>query len=182
MIGHDLEIDLPDLDNAEGPSSELLVEFPSGVRIKMGAKMKLADVRDAPVKVKCHAAAAAANQDDLFALAFVDPDAPSSTKHTQRAWLHWLMVNIPGFQLDKGRVLCNYAPSTPPANTGIHRYVFLLFKQEEQLDQVAAYDDSRRGKFSIADFSKKYNLGEVLGVTYYLAERPGSFRNIKLKQ
>ena len=88
-----------------------------------------------------------------------------------------MLVNVKGFQLESGRVLCKYAPPTPSVNTGIHRYVFFLYKQEDHLDQVAAYEDSRRGKFSANEFARRYNLGDPVAMTFFHAERPGgSFR------
>ena len=93
-----------------------------------------------------------------------------------RSWLHWMLCNVKGFQLESGRVLCNYQPPTPSANSGIHRYVIFLFKQQDHLDQVAAYEDARRGKFSVTDFSKRYSLGEPVAMTFFRADRPGSRR------
>lgn len=85
-----------------------------------------------------------------------------------------MLVNVKGFNLDTGRVLCKYQPPTPSANSGMHRYIFLLLKQEEHLDQVAAYEDARRGKFNVSDFIKRYNLSNPLAMTFFHAERPGS--------
>ena len=96
-----------------------------------------------------------------------------------RSWLHWMLVNVKGFQLDLGRVLCKYAPPTPSANSGMHRYVFLMYRQEEQMDQVAAYEDARRGKFNVSEFAKRYNLGNPVAMTYFLSERPGGSLKIR---
>ena len=57
-----------------------------------------------------------------------------------RSWLHWMLVNVKGFQTESGRILCKYTPPTPSANSGLHRYIFFLFKQEDHLDQVGFLD------------------------------------------
>ncbi len=41
-------------------------------------------------------------------------------------------------------------------------------------DQISAYDDARRGKFSIASFANKYNLGDPVAMNFFYAERPGN--------
>lgn len=66
--------------------------------------------------------------------------------------------------LERGKIVTHCA---------LHRYVFLMYRQEEQMDQVAAYEDARRGKFNVAEFAKRYNLGNPVAMTYFHAERPG---------
>ena len=78
-----------DLDlNIESESAcsnaELLVEYPTGTRVKMGSKMKMADVRNAPSRIKCSALSSAGNSDDLYLLMLINPDVPSMAKPIQR--------------------------------------------------------------------------------------------------
>ena len=82
-IANDLDMVI-DPEYAMG-SGELLVEFPTGMRVRQAAKMKIADVRNAPTKIKCPALAASGHQDDLFLLAFINPDVPSMEKPIQRS-------------------------------------------------------------------------------------------------
>jgi len=42
--------------------------------------------------------------------------------------------NIPGSDVDKGEQLCNYLQPFPVKGTGFHRYVFLLYEQDERID------------------------------------------------
>lgn len=42
--------------------------------------------------------------------------------------------NIPGNDISKGEQLCDYLQVFPVKGTGFHRYVFILFKQEQQID------------------------------------------------
>lgn len=64
------------------------------------------------------------NQFDL-----TDPDAPSRKEPTRREFRHWLAVNIAGSDLSSGETVFQFIGSGPPQGTGLHRYVFLLFKQ-----------------------------------------------------
>ncbi len=80
-LANDVELDI-DANHATG-AGELLMEFPMGKRIKMGGKVRLAEVRDPPIKIKCPALSSSA-ADELYLLAFIDPDAPSKEKPAQR--------------------------------------------------------------------------------------------------
>lgn len=62
-----------------------------------------------------------------------DPDAPSRNEPKFREWHHWLVVNIPGNDVSKGETLSEYVGSGPPQGTGLHRYVFLVYKQNDKL-------------------------------------------------
>lgn len=41
-----------------------------------------------------------------------------------KEWLHWLVVNIPGNQIQVGDVLAKYLNPTPQADTGKHINIF----------------------------------------------------------
>ena len=62
----------------------------------------------------------------LFTLVVWDPDAAPES----RAWLHWLVTNIQGVGPAGGQEVVPWAPPTPPAGTGAHRYIFGLFQQK----------------------------------------------------
>lgn len=71
----------------------------------------------------------AADENSFYTLLMVDPDAPSRTKPDYREFRHWAIVNIPGNSIEKGDVVADYIGSGPPKGTGLHRYVFLVYKQ-----------------------------------------------------
>ena len=58
-----------------------------------------------------------------------DPDAPSRANPFVGEVRHWLVVNIPGNDLVKGDTIAEYRGSGAPKGTGLHRYIFLLYKQ-----------------------------------------------------
>lgn len=45
--------------------------------------------------------------------------------------LHWMVSNIPGGDISKGDVLCEYIQALPFKGTGWHRIVLVLFRQDE---------------------------------------------------
>lgn len=62
--------------------------------------------------------------DDWFRL-----DAPTRSSPTLGEVRHWLVVNIPGTDIDGGEELASFIPSGPYKHTGTHRYVFLAYQQ-----------------------------------------------------
>lgn len=62
-----------------------------------------------------------------------DPDAISRTMHIFREVRHWLVMNIPESSVENGNVVTEYAGSGPPVGTGLHRYIFLVYKQPNGL-------------------------------------------------
>lgn len=42
--------------------------------------------------------------------------------------------NIPGKAVQAGQELCHYLPPFPARGTGFHRYIYVLFKQDAQID------------------------------------------------
>lgn len=104
----------------------------------------------------------------------LDPDAPSRKEPTRREFRHWLTVNIEGSDLSTGESIFQYIGSGPPKDTGLHRYVFILFKQpngKNEFDSPYVSDHSPLGRPSTStrDLMKKYNLIPVAG-NFYEAE------------
>ncbi|KAI8426981.1 hypothetical protein MSG28_014636 [Choristoneura fumiferana] len=119
---------VPDVINT--PPSELAhVQYSSSLHnVDPGKELTPTQVKDKPV-VKW-----AAKENVYYVLAMVDPDAPSREKPKFREWHHWLVGNIQGGDLNKSEVLSDYIGSGPPKGTGLHRYVFLVYKQPEKCD------------------------------------------------
>ncbi len=109
-----------------------------------------------------------------YTLCMTDPDAPSRKEPTRREIKHWLVVNIPGFQISKGETLAGYRGSGPSLGSGLHRYVFLVYKQPGILahTETPVSNRSREGRvnFRIRDFAKKYSLGEPIAANFYMAQ------------
>ena len=104
----------------------------------------------------------------------VDPDAPSRKNPTFREWHHWLVVNIPSNDISKGKELSAYIGSGPPKDTGLHRYVFLIYKQPGKLTCsekcLPNNSTANRGGWKARAFVEKYKLGNPIAGNFYLAE------------
>lgn len=68
-----------------------------------------------------------------YTLTMIDPDAPTRQNPEISEVRHWVMVNIPGNKVSVGQTLVEYIGSGPPQGTGLHRYIFLVFKQMGKL-------------------------------------------------
>lgn len=150
------------------PAEVAKVSYISGVIVDAGNELKPRQVKDVP-KVEWNADPAA-----FYTLCMTDPDAPSRAEPTYREWHHWLVGNIPGAEVVKGDTLSEYVGSGPPEKTGLHRYVFLVYKQSGKL----TFDEPRltnrsgdsRGGFAIQKFVEKYSLGTPVAGNFYQAE------------
>lgn len=150
------------------PSSILEVSYKSGVKVDNGNILTPTQVKDMPT-VKWNADPSA-----FYTLCMTDPDAPSRKDPKFREWHHWLVVNIPGGDVAKGDTLSEYVGSGPPKETGLHRYVFLVYKQSGKLKfdekKLTNRSGDHRGKFSIKKFAGKYNMGDPVAGNLYQAE------------
>ncbi|CAH2051987.1 unnamed protein product, partial [Iphiclides podalirius] len=150
------------------PSALLKVKYPSGVEVNEGNELTPTQVKDQPT-VEWDA-----EPNAFYTVAMTDPDAPSRKEPTFREWHHWLVGNVPGANVGGGEVLSAYVGSGPPPSTGLHRYVFLVYKQPGKI----AFDEKRlpntsgdgRAMFSIAKFASKYNLGTPIAGNFYQAQ------------
>ncbi|XP_071542839.1 protein D2-like [Panulirus ornatus] len=112
-------------------------------------------------------------EEALYTLCMTDPDAPSPLEPKFREVMHWLVVNIPGCDVARGDILTHFVGSGPPKGTGLHRYVYLVYKQPTRLtcDEPVIPNTQADGRkyFSIKNFAAKYKLQLVAG-NFYRAE------------
>ncbi|CAG5049633.1 unnamed protein product [Parnassius apollo] len=153
---------------AVAPTALLKVTYPSGVEVKEGNELTPTQVKDQPT------VSWDAEQNAFYTVAMTDPDAPSRKEPKYREYQHWLVGNVPGSDVSKGDVLSAYVGAGPPLGTGLHRYVFLVYKQPDKIefDEKRLTNISRDGRatFSIAKFSEKYNLGNPVAGNFFQAQ------------
>lgn len=115
-----------------------------------------------------------AEPNDYYSLILTDPDAPSRTDPKFREFKHWVVVNIPGNDVASGDALAEYVGSGPPKDTGLHRYVFLLYKQPGKLQfdgpRISNKSRNTRPKFHVARFAEHHQLGNPVAGTFYQAQ------------
>ena len=86
--------------------------------------------------------------------------------------MHWLVVDIPSDgKLKDGSEKMEFAPSTPPVESGEHRYVFLIFNQRSKIGGKRSSIVKQRKGFKIHRFVKENGLQEgPTFMNFYLSE------------
>ncbi|XP_024977845.1 CEN-like protein 1 isoform X2 [Cynara cardunculus var. scolymus] len=101
-----------------------------------------------------------------------DPDAPSPSEPYLREHLHWIVTDIPGTtDATFGREIVSYEKPKPVI--GIHRYVFLLFKQRAR---QSVRPPVSRDHFNTRIFSQENELGLPVAAVYFNAQRVNAAR------
>ncbi|EDV43704.1 uncharacterized protein Dana_GF16396 [Drosophila ananassae] len=153
---------------SEAPSQLLKVTYKNGLVAKDGVELTPTQVKDQP-NVEWDA-----QPGEFYTLIMTDPDAPSRAEPKFREFKHWVLVNIAGNDLASGEQIAGYVGSGPPKGTGLHRYVFLLYKQSGKLEfdeeRVSNKSTKDRPKFSAAKFAEKHELGKPIAGTFYQAQ------------
>ncbi|KAJ8479145.1 hypothetical protein OPV22_022872 [Ensete ventricosum] len=103
----------------------------------------------------------------LYTLVMVDPDAPSPSTPSKREYLHWLVTDIPETtNASYGNEIVTY--ESPRPISGIHRFVFVLFRQSVR---QTIYAPGWRQNFSSRDFAAVYNLGDPVAAMFFNCQR-----------
>jgi len=153
------------------PLNEVDIKFANGAAVKNGNVLTPTQVKDPPTQMSWPTEAGA-----LYTLIKTDPDAPSRASPKYREWHHWLVVNIPGNDVAAGKTLSEYVGSGPPKGTGLHRYVYLVYKQpgpltpDEKLLKNRGGGGEGRANFSARKFAQKYKLGDPIAGNFFQAE------------
>lgn len=135
------------------PEAELRVEYPTAL-VDMGIQLEKRALAPVP-------SVSTSARGDLFTLIAADVDAPSPYTPTQRSYLLWFVINIPGagsgsrlLPVQSGRTLVKYASPSPQRSN--HRIVYLLCRQEaavpEPSEGLAAVAAPARAGFSIPSY------------------------------
>ncbi|KAK7267839.1 hypothetical protein RIF29_20518 [Crotalaria pallida] len=102
----------------------------------------------------------------FYTLVLVDPDAPNPSNPFLREYLHWMVTDIPATtSAIFGREVMFY--ESPQPSAGIHRLVFVLFKQSGRGTVVAP---QWRQHFYSRGFAEVNNLVPV-AATYFNCQR-----------
>ncbi|XP_045312898.1 phosphatidylethanolamine-binding protein 1 [Leopardus geoffroyi] len=154
----------------ERPQHPLQVKYTGAEVDELGKVLTPTQVKNRPTSIAWDGL----DPGKLYTLVMTDPDAPSRKDPKYREWHHFLVVNMKGNDISSGTVLSDYVGSGPPKGTGLHRYVWLVYEQNGPLkcDEPILSNRSgdHRGKFKVASFRKKYELGPPVAGTCYQAE------------
>lgn len=168
---------LPDVVSSE-PEQVLTVKFKEK-EVSAGNEIIPGDSSSAPSTLSFNA-----EKGTYYTCIMSDPDAPSRENPKKGEWLHWLVVNIPGETptVDKGVQVIDYVGPGPPKKTGLHRYVFLIYKQPKLLDtkdlnaliadgkKKDANSKKQRAQWSVANFTKKHGLKTLVAGNYFVSK------------
>lgn len=112
--------------------------------------------------------------DKLYTLIMVNPDFPHRSKPIMKEFAHWVVGNIPGPYVEEGLPLVHYVGACPPWGTGLHRYIFCIYRQPDKINFeercLTVKMGSARANFNVEKFVKKYGLKGPVGANYYLSE------------
>ncbi|XP_039011410.1 CEN-like protein 1 [Hibiscus syriacus] len=113
--------------------------------------------------------------DDLraaYTFIMTDPDAPSPSDSFLREASIWMVTDIPGTtDASFGKEIVSYESQNPAV--GIHRYVFVLFKQR---GRRTVSPPSWRDYFNTRRFSIENGLGLPVAAVYFNAQRETAAR------
>lgn len=121
------------------------------------------------VSYKCDAD----NASKKYTLIMTDPDAPDRAGHAFREFVHFVVSDITAESLAnggslEGTTVLDYLGVGAPCNSGLHRYVFLLFDQPSSSTpaSLAAAFEGRGGK-KVCVAAKEVGLGPVVAATWF---------------
>ncbi|CAI8583773.1 unnamed protein product [Vicia faba] len=134
------------------------VPFPSTVKNKPRIQIQGGDMRS------------------LFTLIMIDPDVPGPSDPYMKEHLHWMVTDIPGTTDSTfGHELTSYEKPNP--NIGIHRYVFVLFKQKRE-NKYSITSPFSRDHFNTRNFADQNDLGVPVAAAYFNARRATAPRRL----
>ncbi|XP_009766168.1 protein TERMINAL FLOWER 1 [Nicotiana tabacum] len=128
--------------------------FPSAVTIRPRVEVQGGDMRT------------------FFTLVITDPDVPGPSDPYLREHVHWIVTDIPGTtDATFGKELVSY--EIPRPNIGIHRFVFVLFKQK---CRQSVSPPTSRDHFNTRNFANVNDLGPPVAAVFFNAQRETAAR------
>ncbi|CAL9729796.1 carboxypeptidase Y inhibitor [Monosporozyma unispora] len=148
------------------------------VNAQMGNELLPSETKDAPV-VTYHANKPL-DLDATYTYAMTDPDAPSRTDNKWGEICHYVATGIKfesakgGVVSDKGHGVMPYVGPGPPKDTGLHRYIFMVFKEPKgktEFTEIKNYVQWGYGVqgAGIERWSKENDL-ELLAINFFFAQ------------
>jgi hypothetical protein len=122
-------------------------------KVYLGNLLFLADVKDIPIVLRYPFV-----KKGHYTMMMFDLDYPGAKNFGERSYLYWLVVNIPGLDFIRGDTLCEYQTPHFEENTGRHRYIFLVYRQDKKIvpttlmKTIAASVKEGRSGFSVERF------------------------------
>lgn len=146
----------------EIPAKDLKVIY-GNHSITCGEDINITIAKEAPV-VKFDA-----SNIEFYTLVMIDPDAPDPHRPVFSQFLQWLVVDIPGDHVSKGKPLKMYMPPSPPVYSAPHRYIFLVFQQPNYFFGTTFMSGKGRSRFSVANMLKELEHTDLVAGNFFYA-------------
>ncbi|KAM0755029.1 PEBP-like protein [Meredithblackwellia eburnea MCA 4105] len=155
------------------PKVELSVSYPSGAKVEQGNVLTCADSAPDPI-LEFESEPGA-----TYAIVMADPDAPHRSWPFLGIVRHYLQGGITGVagstkvQINNPVTTPHRGPGPPPF-TGLHRYVYLLYKEPAGglLEKQTTFSDpasiTQRMRWDLGAFVKENNL-ELIAINFFQA-------------
>ncbi|KAF4379804.1 hypothetical protein F8388_023821 [Cannabis sativa] len=157
-----------DVVDVFSPTLKFTVTYNSNKRVYNGHELFPSTITIKP-KVEVHGG----DMRSFFTLVMTDPDVPGPSDPYLREHLHWIVTDIPGTtDVSFGEEIVSY--EMPRPNIGIHRFVFLMFKQKRR--QTVVMPPSSRERFNTRLFATQNDLGPPVAALFFNAQRETACR------
>lgn len=184
---------IPDVVDKFDTQGLLTIEYSDKVQAALGNTLKVSETQEKPtIQFTLNSLGLEEEmlvaEEDRFTLVLTDPDAPSNSDHKWSEYAHWVVTDLPLnttgkdaeslstiIDYSKGRELLSYIGPAPPEETGKHRYVFLLYKQDPSAKFQPPSDRPNWGtgvpSSGVRDWIKKHGGKlQLLGVNFFYAQ------------
>lgn len=165
---------VPDLLATFAPSAVLNVGFSAVGDITPGTPMTQAQVKPVP-SLSLTPASSSVSLGGKFTLAMVDA-GPVGFDESQGQTRHWLIngVTVTGtnVSVNTGLAVTPYAGPAPPAGSGPHRYVIMLYTQPDSFSPPANLSQANAGVavFNFPAYVNASHLGSLVAANYFTVE------------
>lgn len=119
------------------PKNLLMVNYPNDTNVNLGAELTPTQAKDMP-NVSWQS-----EKNTLYTIMMTDPDTPSRQNPTAREYRHWMVINIPENSINDGLTVAEYVGSDALEGSGLHRYMFLVYKQSGMIDYSGQLSSNR---------------------------------------
>ncbi|XP_065219686.1 uncharacterized protein LOC135845150 [Planococcus citri] len=156
---------IPDvLDEIPENLEKCRVIYPSGAEVNLGNYLSRNQTHKQPNVTWT------ANQSDYYIVVLEDPDSPTPMRPTMRENMFWMVVNIPGNNVSAGETILEYQYPAVSPTSGIHRNIFLVYKQPGILNYTQERKSwiHERGARKIRPLAAKYSLQGPVAINFFL--------------
>ncbi|KAI3997371.1 hypothetical protein MKX01_003174 [Papaver californicum] len=167
------------IDDSFSPTVKMVVTYPQNKHVHNGREFYPSSLTAKPrVEIQ------GGDLRSFFTLVMTDPDVPGPSDPYLREHLHWIVTDIPGTtDATFGREVISY--EMPRPYIGIHRFVFVLYKQKTRQQSLAISTASSssastspisRDQFSVRKFAEENELGTPVAAVFLNSQRETASR------